>query len=49
MQKILSFDVLRVIALLQIVMVHASAYVVIYYPDTVSAEFIQGNILNGIG
>lgn len=44
----LYFDVIRVVALLSIVMVHVSAYIVINYPDPTKTVFIIGNIFNGL-
>lgn len=46
--RYLSFDVIRIVALLMIVMVHVSAYLVIYFPDTSKIEWLVGNIFNGI-
>ena len=48
-QRLLKYDVIRVIALIMIVMIHVSAYMVIFYPDTSDAAFRVGNIFNGLG
>lgn len=47
-KRLLSYDILRIIALLMIVMVHVSAYIVIFFPDTDKCEWLVGNIFNGI-
>lgn len=46
-ERNLSFDIIRIIAVLAVVMIHASAEFVISY-DTSSPEFFWGNIFNGI-
>lgn len=46
--KSMEYDIIRVIALMMIVMVHVSAYMVIYFPDTANAEWAIGNFFNGI-
>lgn len=47
-KRYLSYDIIRIIALLMIVMVHVSAYVVIFFPDTGKVEWTVGNIFNGL-
>jgi surface polysaccharide O-acyltransferase-like enzyme len=44
----MEYDVIRVIALLMIVMVHVSAYVVIFFPETAEVEWLVGNFFNGL-
>lgn len=44
----MSYDVIRIVALLMIVMVHVSAYMVIFFPDTANVEWTVGNIFNGL-
>ncbi|MBQ0003019.1 MAG: acyltransferase [Treponema sp.] len=44
----LYFDIIRIIALLSIVMVHVSAYLVIKYPDPRGTIYIISDIFNGI-
>lgn len=44
----LYFDVIRTVAILAIVMTHISAYIVVGFPDSAKAEFIVGNIFNGL-
>lgn len=47
-KRYLSYDIIRIIALLMIVMVHVSAYMVIFFPATDKVEWTVGNIFNGI-
>ncbi|MBR1736530.1 MAG: acyltransferase family protein [Firmicutes bacterium] len=47
--RILKYDIVRITAILLVVMVHVSAYLVIYYPDTSGITFQTANIFNGIG
>lgn len=47
-KRYLSYDITRITALLMIVMVHVSAYMVIFFPDTDKAEWAVGNFFNGI-
>ena len=47
-QRYLRYDVIRITALFMIVMVHVSAYMVIFYPDTSDLAFKVGNVLNGL-
>lgn len=47
-KRYLSYDIVRIVALLMIVMVHVSAYIVIFFPDTDKVEWLVGNIFNGI-
>lgn len=44
----ISYDVIRIVALLMIVMVHVSAYMVIFFPETGRPEWTVGNIFNGL-
>ena len=44
----LRFDVIRVVAILMVLLVHVSAYLVIKYPNTSKAEFIIANVFNGL-
>ena len=44
----ISYDIIRVIALLMIVMVHISAYIVTVFPGTSEAEWFVGNLFNGL-
>jgi len=44
----ISFDVIRIVAILSVVLVHVSAYIVIKYPDPAKTEFLIGNIFNGL-
>lgn len=44
----LSYDIIRIVALFMIVMVHVSAYMVIFFPDTDKPEWLVGNIFNGL-
>ncbi|MGN0162034.1 MAG: acyltransferase, partial [Candidatus Ornithomonoglobus sp.] len=46
--RMLSYDCMRIFAILSVVMVHISAYVVIKYPNPNGSEFIVGNIFNGL-
>lgn len=47
--RLLKFDVIRTIAIFMIVMIHVSAYVVLYYnKDTSSSAFIIANVFNGL-
>ena len=46
--RFLSYDVIRIVAVLLVLLVHVSGYMVLYHPDTTSAEFFVGNLLNGI-
>ncbi|MBB5225960.1 hypothetical protein DYE50_11175 [Treponema ruminis] len=44
------YDLIRIIAILMVVMIHVSAYVVTYFdPDTDNITFVIGNIFNGLG
>lgn len=47
-KRAISYDVIRIIALLMIVMVHVSAYMVIFFPDTAKLEWTVGNLFNGL-
>lgn len=47
-QRILAFDIIRIVAILLVLLVHVSAYMVIQYPQPSTNEFIVGNIFNGI-
>lgn len=47
-KRYLSYDIIRIVALLMIVMVHVSAYIVIFFPDTGNIEWAVGNFFNGI-
>ena len=42
----LSYDYIRIVAMLLVLLVHVSAYVVIQYPT--GTEFVVGNIFNGL-
>lgn len=44
----LSYDIIRVLAIALVVLVHVSAYIVLYHTDPASKEFFIGNLLNGI-
>ncbi|SEG00490.1 Surface polysaccharide O-acyltransferase, integral membrane enzyme [Eubacterium ruminantium] len=46
--RYLKYDIIRITAILMVVLLHCAAYIVIFYPDTSKAEFIIGNIMNGI-
>lgn len=46
--RLLSYDIIRITAILLVLLVHVSGYMVLYHSDTSSREFIVGNILNGI-
>ena len=48
-QRLLKYDVIRITALFMIVMIHVSAYMVIFYPDTSGSAFRVGNVFNGLG
>lgn len=43
-----AYDLIRIVALAMIVMVHVSAYMVIFFPDTAGKEWLVGNIFNGL-
>lgn len=47
-RRSLSYDIIRIVALLMIVMVHVSAYIVIFFPATDKIEWTIGNIFNGL-
>lgn len=47
-KRLMSYDIIRILALLMIVMVHVSAYMVIFFPNTGNIEWTVGNIFNGI-
>lgn len=47
-KRLLCYDIIRIVALLMIVMVHVSAYMVIFFPATDKIEWLVGNIFNGI-
>lgn len=48
-QRKLSYDVIRTIAILMIVMVHVSSYVVTWFnAETANSTFVVGNIFNGL-
>lgn len=47
-KRYLSYDVIRIVALCMIVMVHVSAYMVIFFPATDKIEWTVGNIFNGL-
>ena len=44
----MSYDVIRIVALMMIVMVHVSAYMVIFFPNTSEPEWLVGNLFNGL-
>ncbi len=44
----LSYDVIRIVAVLMVLMVHVSGYIVLYHTDPTSREFVIGNFFNGI-
>ena len=46
-ERVIAFDVLRIIAIFAVIMIHASADLVIHFPID-SSEFIVGNIFDGI-
>ncbi len=48
-QRLLKYDVIRITALFMIVMIHVSAYMVIFWPETPGAAFHIGNVFNGLG
>lgn len=47
-QRLLKYDVMRVFAICMVLLGHISAYIVINYPDPSGAEFIVGNVFNGM-
>ena len=47
-QRLLKYDVMRVFAIAMVLLGHVSAYIVINYPDPSGAEFIVGNVFNGM-
>lgn len=47
-KRLLSYDAVRVVAVMMIVMIHVSAYVVQYDKDPASLTFAVGNIFNGL-
>lgn len=44
--RMLSYDCIRIVAMILVLLVHVSAYVVIQYP--IGTEFVVGNIFNGL-
>lgn len=48
MKRLFSYDISRITALFMIVMVHVSAYVVIFFPNVDNKEWLVGNIFNGV-
>lgn len=46
--RLLAYDVVRVTAILSVLLVHVSCYIVLYYANTSTKEFIFGNLLNGL-
>ena len=46
--RLLSYDVIRIVAIMLVLLVHVSAYIVLYNPDPTTKEFILGNVFNGI-
>ncbi len=48
-KRMLSFDMVRVVAMAMVVMIHVSAYMVTYFHGTDNAAFIVGNIFNALG
>lgn len=44
--RLLSYDYIRIVAMLLVLLVHVSAYVVIQYPT--GTEFVVGNVFNGL-
>ena len=47
-KRLLSYDAVRVVAVMMIVMIHVSAYVVQYDKDPASLTFAVGNVFNGL-
>ncbi len=47
-ERNMAYDVIRTVALMMIIMVHVSAYMVIFFPDTANVEWAVGNFFNGI-
>ncbi|GEM_PF-2878744 len=48
-KRILSYDVIRVVAVAMVVMIHVSAYILFYFRSVDNAAFVIGNILNALG
>ncbi len=46
--RLLSYDVIRIVAIFLVLLVHVSAYIVLYNSEPTTQEFIFGNIVNGI-
>lgn len=46
--RYMKYDVMRILAMILVIVVHVSAYVVIQFPNTTKDTFIIGNIFNGI-
>ena len=44
----LSYDVIRIVAICLVMLVHVSAYIVLYNTDPATKEFFFGNIVNGV-